>query len=197
MTSTSLFKWRHERSARLDKLMQAHVVVGGSGVGRRWATEELNHAIVLRLASEFQGFCRDLHNEAVNAIALAIANGDTRIEEVASLAYRTGRRLDRANADPVTLRRDFDLLGMSFWPDLYSQCPVKGKLWRQNLELLNSARNGLAHDDYDKVAKIAVLGWPLTLASVRRWRSSLDGLAVAMDRLVKQKVQDVWRTTPW
>lgn len=65
MVSAALTQWRTGRASKLSNLLSAHVAVGGSKAGRRWATEELNHAIVLRLASEFQGFCRDLHDEAV------------------------------------------------------------------------------------------------------------------------------------
>ena len=31
-----------------------------AAAGRRWQTEQLNWALILRLAAEFQGFARDL-----------------------------------------------------------------------------------------------------------------------------------------
>jgi hypothetical protein len=34
--------------------------VRGANSGRRWITDELNHALILRLAAEFQGFARHL-----------------------------------------------------------------------------------------------------------------------------------------
>lgn len=58
MSSAALTSWRTDRAARLDRLVAAHAAVGGAGPGRRWVTEELNHALILRLASEFQGFAR-------------------------------------------------------------------------------------------------------------------------------------------
>jgi hypothetical protein len=64
MTSVALNAWRSTRAGRLDRLRSAHTAIGGSGRGRRWVTEELNHALVLRLAAEFQGFARDLHEES-------------------------------------------------------------------------------------------------------------------------------------
>ena len=40
-----------------------------SDPARRKATEQLNWALALRLAGEFQGFARDLHDEATIALA--------------------------------------------------------------------------------------------------------------------------------
>jgi hypothetical protein len=197
MSSKSLRKWRTARSVKLDRLMQAHVIVGGSGAGRRWATEELNHAIVLRLASEFQGFSRDLHNEAVDTVAEVLSRGDGRLNEVLQLPYRAGRRLDRGNADPGTLGKDFAMLGLEFWPDLKARYPVMGERWRQSLEMLNCARNGLAHDDVKRLQSAHALGWPLTLASIRRWRNGLDGLAGGMDHVTKVHIEALWKVTPW
>jgi hypothetical protein len=54
--------WRKERSERLDELLHAHQSVGGPSRGRRWRTATLNEALLLRLAAEFQGFARDLHD---------------------------------------------------------------------------------------------------------------------------------------
>jgi hypothetical protein len=197
VTSISLRKWRTDRALKLDRLMQAHIIVGGSGAGRRWATEELNHAIVLRLASEFQGFSRDLHSEATVCVVKVLAQGDRRLEEVMQLLYKTGRRLDRANADPGTLGNDFAMLGLEFWPDLRIRYPQMGERWRRSLEALNNARNAVAHDDEERLRRSYTAGWPLTLESVRRWRKGLDGLAAGMDHLTGRHIEQLWKVTPW
>jgi hypothetical protein len=93
MVSAALSEWRSRRDAKLRNLLDAHIAVGGSGAGRRWATEELNHALVLRLASEFQGFCRDLHEEAVGRLVETAAPTDLQPQQVLAIPYRTGRRL--------------------------------------------------------------------------------------------------------
>jgi hypothetical protein len=56
--------WASARTDRIKRLRAAHQTLGGTGPGRRWVTDELNHALILRLASEFQGFARDLHDES-------------------------------------------------------------------------------------------------------------------------------------
>lgn len=57
--------WIGQRQARLAELFAAHATIGGSGRGRRWRTSQLNWALTLRIAGEFQGYARDLHTLAV------------------------------------------------------------------------------------------------------------------------------------
>jgi hypothetical protein len=52
----------------LDSLEAVHERVTEKRRGRQYATEHLNLALFVRLAAEFQGFCRDLHEDAVLAI---------------------------------------------------------------------------------------------------------------------------------
>jgi hypothetical protein len=68
--------WRKERSERLDELLHAHQSVGGPSRGRRWRTATLNEALLLRLAAEFQGFARDLHEQTCDTFAVWITPSD-------------------------------------------------------------------------------------------------------------------------
>jgi hypothetical protein len=122
MVSASLVSWRSARLRRLDRLRAAHDLYG-SGPGRRWETEELNHALVLRLASEFQGFARDLHREALDAVVLTVGRSAPGMAAVLSIPYVSARRLDRGNADPQALNKDFGLFGMRLWAELESRYP--------------------------------------------------------------------------
>lgn len=112
MPSIALHDWRTGRADRLDRLLAAHATVGGTGPGRRWLTEELNHALVLRLAAEFQGFARNLHTDAARAVAAALAAGVAPRETALLRAFLTARRLDRGNATETVLAHDFGLLGL-------------------------------------------------------------------------------------
>lgn len=181
---------------RLDRLRTAHEVYG-SGPGRRWETEELNHALVLRLASEFQGFARDLHGEALRALVAGVAPDTPSVQAVLRVPYMAGRRLDRGNADPAALGNDFGLLGMQLWEKLKLRYPSRCSAWNQKLTMLNVARNGLAHDDHRKLGQARAEGWPMTLRSVDRWRSALDGLAQGMDRVVGDHIASIIRVSPW
>lgn len=177
MVSASLQTWHAHRMPRVDRLRTAHKVFG-SGPGRRWETEELNHALILRLASEFQGFARDLHDEAINAVVVAVAPGAPEMQAVLRIPYAA----DRGNADPGALGKDFGLFGMQLWADLESRYPARCATWNRTLEILNTARNGIAHDDRSKLARARASGWPMTLQSVSRWRSALNGLPKAWMR---------------
>ena len=62
--------WDTHCAARLNQLEQIHADVRGSGRGRRWYTGQLNRSLLVALVGQFQEYCRDLHNEAIE-----LANG--------------------------------------------------------------------------------------------------------------------------
>lgn len=197
MSSAALLDWQSHRAARIDRLRAAHTVIGDSGPVRRWLTSELNQPLILRLAAEFQGFARDLHNEASGVVVAALAPDDLRKQIVLKIPYTSARKLDRGNAEPGGLGQDFGLFGMDLWTELRRTFPNGAQRWQEQLRLLNTARNGLAHDDARRIAEVQAAGWPLTLDSVRRWRISLDGLAKGMDHVVGKHLQQVFGSTPW
>ena len=171
--------------------------MGGTAPGRRWATTELNHALVLRLASEFQGFARELHNEAVTTLTAFAAGGRSDLMESLGRPYEVARHLDRGNAHPGSLGHDFGLFGIQLWGELIATYPVKAPAWMRRLDALNRARNALAHDNVDRLARVDAAGWPMTLRSVRRWRKSLDGLTKAMDHVTRRGLVRLTGTVPW
>ncbi len=61
MPSTSYGEWTASRAVALNEMAQAHAAVGGTQRGRRFATQHINTSYAVLLASQFQGFCRDLH----------------------------------------------------------------------------------------------------------------------------------------
>ena len=60
MHSTSLQQWETVRASELDEIADAHAAVGGTKRGRRYTTQQINRAFAVLLASQFQGFCRNL-----------------------------------------------------------------------------------------------------------------------------------------
>jgi len=64
MASAALARWRAERSSRLDELVQAHRRITGAAAGRPTQTQQINWALVLQLAVDFQGFARDPTSKA-------------------------------------------------------------------------------------------------------------------------------------
>src|ERR1700688_4903210 len=98
MPSNSLQQWRRSRRIQLDEILAAHRAVGGAGRGRRYATEQINHAYAVLLASQFQGFCRDLHTECVEYFVRVL--NPTTVESVVRAEFLRNRSLDRGNANP-------------------------------------------------------------------------------------------------
>jgi hypothetical protein len=196
MTSVALQAWRSTRANRLDRLQSAHTAIGGSGPGRRWLTEELNHALILRLAAEFQGFARELHDEVSMAIADSLSGGVAQRRNALDRAFTTTRRLNRGNATAEVLAHDFGLLGLVLWDELQQRFS-RPRQWRDRLGLLNDARNGLAHADQQKIDRVANAGWPLTLRSAQRWRGTLDALASGIDRVTGDHLRRVFGVRAW
>lgn len=192
MASNALTKWRTDRAVRLDRLEVTHTALNA-----RTLTDGLNRALVLQLAAEFQGFARDLHDDAASALVASLAPGNPLRQYALIVPYERNRRLARGNAGPTSLGEDFTLFGMHLWDELRRHHPTRGRQWRDRLELLDHIRNGLAHADDQKVAKVVAAGWPLTLRSARRWRGTLDRLATAMDRSVFDHLSRRFDVTSW
>jgi hypothetical protein len=165
-------------------------MVTGGRRGRQYATEQLNLALFVSLAAQFQGFCRDLHDAAAIQIANSLSPGnDDQIPVVLNALVRS-RKLDVGNASPGGIGSDFAILGMTFWPDVTSAYQTRGPKWTQTLGDLNEVRNAVAHSDRAKLAAVRNRN-PLTLATFRKWRRSLDGAASGFDCVVGAYLQVV------
>ena len=58
------------------------------------------------------------------------------------------RKLDRGNANPGSLGQDYGRLGIEFWDEVRKLSP-RNSARSQALEMLNSWRNAIAHQDFD------------------------------------------------
>lgn len=197
MTSRALTGWRTERTGRLGQLLIAHRSVGGPARGRRWRTSALNDALILRLAAEFQGFARDLHDLACDRFASWTAPTSPAVESVIRNRLSEGRDLDRGNARPGSLGRDFGRFGFEVWPALATRDLASTK-HNESLERLNAARNAVAHDDAAAQAALRSQGYPLVLRTYHRWRGDLDALAGNLDVEVSHQLGRIFgRPAPW
>src|SRR6266498_950848 len=113
MPSVSHIRWSVVRLAALDELENAHRSVGGTGPGRRVATQQINQAYAVLLSSQFQGFCRDLHTECVDYLVRPLPSLTMRAILIAE--FLVNRRLDRGNPNPSNIGADFNRLGLVFW----------------------------------------------------------------------------------
>ena len=196
MGSTSLVKWRGVRQRRIRELLDAHTRIGGSGAGRRWQTEQLNWALVLRIAAEFQGFARDLHDQGADYFVTRAAGGNASLASVLNSRLMDNRDLTRGNAHPGALGNDFGRLGLQLWPALGHRYR-RAAAWNRALEALNAARNAIAHAEDPAIAALNASGWPLTrLSTVQRFHRTTDQLARGMDTVVAAHLSRLFGGAP-
>jgi hypothetical protein len=193
MPSKSLAEWQDHRADALDEIAQAHAAVGGTSRGRRFATQQINRAYAVLLASHFQGFCRDLHSECVDHIITELAPGASMVA-ILRLELTRGRKLDSGNAQPGSLGDDFGRLGIQLWEELY-KTDVTHKFRNVTLERLNRWRNAIVHQSLDPLR----LGGTTTLrlTQVRAWRNTCNRLAAAFDEVMHTYLQGLTGTSPW
>jgi hypothetical protein len=179
------------RAAALDEIESAHASVGGTGRGRRYATQQVNRAYAVLLASEFQGFCRDLYSEGMDHVVLA-APPNTR--GVVKAQFLWGRSLERGGPQAGAVGSDFGRFGVPFWDNVYGLHAANERR-KELLDELMRWRNAIAHNDFDP----AVFGPNpvLHLADVRGWRSALNGLCPAFDTVMRDLLAAMLGAAPW
>lgn len=191
MPSNSLIRWDSERMNALGEIENAHIMVGGTERGRRYATQQINYAYVTLLSSHFQGFCRDLHSECVDHIVGMVPN---QLQGFLRKELTWNRNLDRGNPNPGAIGSDFSRLGVDLWKAVYA-LDARNERRRAILQDLASWRNAIAHQDFDSVAAGAVP--TLHLARVRAWRSVLTALARHFDNATYNYLHGLAGGSPW
>jgi hypothetical protein len=185
-------RWEKERSVALDEIEAARLAVGSGDPRRRAAAQQLNQAYLLLLSSQFQGFCRDLHSEAILHVADHVTPAP--MKDLVREQLLAGRVLDRGNPTPGNLGSDFARFGLELWPTLLSR--GKRNLRRRDLLSEMSAwRNAIAHQDFDSPA----LGGrsTVTIESVRRWRAACNGLVVELEAVLGHHLVSLVQVSAW
>jgi hypothetical protein len=150
-------------------------------------TDENLRALVAMLSAHFQGFCRDLYDEAALAFATALPGP---LSAVAQAQSRAQVALGTGNPNLQNLTRDFDRFGFALKVEL-DRNPASA-LRLNHLALMNQWRNYVVHH-----GTTAPSGPPLDLQMVRTWLASLDELAAELDRIVYDYFQTALGITPW
>lgn len=195
MPSVALTRWRGERAAVLNELEQAHHAVGGRGRGRRTQTQSINEALLLRLAAEFQGFCRDLHAEGVEAFRVRLATTHPAVSVAVSATLGRTLRLDHGNPGPKELRRDFSRFGVELFDEL-TAANSRSAVRLVALKDLMEMRNAIAHADTQGLAALAQRGIRLNLNTFRNTRSKLSVLAGTLDMVIGRHIGQLFSEPP-
>jgi hypothetical protein len=184
-------RWAVERASQLDDFERFLAAAARSERSRRGSAVQILHPFAVLLASQFQGFCRDLHSECVEHVSLALMPPGLRRLVLAQFAH--GRRLDRGNPTPGNIGADFNRLGLSFWRGAI-QDDARNEVRRRKLERLNRWRNAITHQDFDPMS----LDPPrLTLGVVHSWRGACDGAARSFDRVMRRHLASLLGKVPW
>lgn len=194
MPSKSLETWRTTRAESLDEIVAAHRKVGGSGRGRRFATQQINHAYAMLLSSQFQGFCRNLHAECIDHLFGSVASMSVPLFEIIRRDFIQGRKLDKGNPNPGNIGSDFNRFGFKFWDDVCRH-DVQNAARQKELELLNEWRNAIAHQDFDPTKLGGIPS--LRLSHVTQWRQVCDVLAAEFDEVLRNYIHSITGTSPW
>jgi hypothetical protein len=193
MPSQAYRRWRTVARAELDELARAHLVSDGTSPHRRFAVQQLNRAYAVLLASQFQGYCRDLHSECAEHL-LRTLNPPVQLEAITLAGFTRARQLDRGNAQPDNLKEDYQRLGISLW-EVLRAADARADQWRATLGVLNQWRNAIAHRDFDPKK----LGGTVTLkrSQVKQWRTVCNDLARLMDAALNVHLLYLTGKHPW
>lgn len=192
MPSQSYQLWLADRCPTLDEIESAHASVGGTGPGRRFATQQINQAYAVLLSAQFQAFCRDLHSEAAGC--WVDATSPVACQSILRTELLSNRKLDRGNPNPGNIGSDFNRFGIAFWNEVLA-LDVRNAGRRDQLELLNRWRNAIAHQDFDAVAPGGAV--TLLLSQVRAWRSICHELARYFDEATRAIIERKLGSSPW
>ncbi len=194
MPSRSLRQWQTTARTALDEIAAAHAAIGGTQRGRRYATQQINQAYAMMLSSQFQGFSRNLHSEAVDLLCAQplLPPRDQRLD-ILRVRLTEGRKLDSGNPNPGNIGSDFNRLGIEFWRMLKRNPANEARC--KSLERLNDWRNAIAHQDFnpDRLGGRSTL----LLQDVRQWRATCEELATEFDAVIANHLAIILGAMPW
>lgn len=185
--SAALEDWFGHRRDELRAVEQAHqqVAQASPGAGRPLGRggDQIAHAFIVRMNAEFQGFVRELHDLAIDALLRASQVPKKHRPPLVNAAT-DGRRLDQGNAGLDALKRDFRRIGHTGLLQNLSTLNPHHASDRARYEQLIELRNALAHGNANQLRALVARGIKPTLTWGRQALPSLNRLARALDRSV-------------
>ena len=187
MPSQSLKIWRADRLPALNATDAQCSACSPAAAPNAVLLGENLRGYVMLLSAHFQGFCRDLYGECVQAVAKSCPPA---LRTIFQLQCFAGLQLEKANPTFETLRKDFNRLV----PDISLSVNANpaNKLLVTHLGQLAAWRNHAAHS-----GRTTPASGPLALASVRGWLTSCDGLAQVLDAALYNELSAALGSPPW
>jgi hypothetical protein len=198
MDSEALKTWKDSRIRELNQLAAIHNKIGGPKAGRRYATEQLNHAYLVAVSAQFQGYCRDLHTEATFGFVDHLKTSRA-FARILTRTLTKNRKLAQKNPSQGAIAEDFGFLGMEdFWRSVEKQAGTKRTKQRLKwLEKMNIWRNAIAHNDFElSEGNTKAVGGRLRprLTEVKNCRKACEFLAEQMASAWQQFLADLAST---
>ncbi|MFF8440612.1 hypothetical protein ACF07U_06985 [Streptomyces californicus] len=189
MTSVALIDWNAQRAQRIALAWGVHTTLAAPPQ-IAWHSDQALAIIVQRLSTEFQGFTRALHDEAVDVFVNQVAGANLALEAILRERMTAERSLSKGNPTKKALGSDFGRLGFTFWAAM-QQANGRANAWSAELDKLIEMRNGVAHDDTAKLSRLASEGYPLSVGTLRNWQKTLGDIAATMDVVVASSLSAV------
>lgn len=139
----------------------------------------------MALVAQFQTYCRDLHDEAVD---VHVSYSMPQQSELLRTLLSQGRKLDSQTPRSSTLGSDFGRLGFP----LIEAVKAVGSAAEEDLhrlDVLCDFRNAIGHGNETEVTAIVSQGEiKATKTIYKRYRRTLDRLAGTLDRVVADEM---------
>ncbi len=195
--SVPLERWLDDRRKVVDVLAQAHRHIGDVvGPGRpKDVSKPLAHAYLTGMVSEFQGFCRDLHDLAVQRLLDATGSSPSYIALLTE-GLTKGRGIDRGNATLATIKSDFSRLGLPSL-DLSVHNPAWSGGDSSRFQKIFELRNAIAHGNEKELDDLRARDAKDTVTWARDRLPVLNRVARALDHTVWDHLVSVTGTDPW
>ncbi|MCJ7857191.1 hypothetical protein [Corynebacterium kalidii] len=158
------------------------------------AVENIDRTLYPALVAEFQGFCRDLHDETISTISEEASWPTEQLAALATAAIRKGRGLNHKNPSPSVIDEDFRSLGLPIWRRAQQLHPEDYPGWRASLETLVRIRNAVAHSDQERI-DLFFTKRQLTFAYWEHTRKLLTELAIVMNSVVRTYLVEITMVT--
>lgn len=191
MPSLALERWTTTRCAALDELVHAHDAVIGARPGLDLATQQILQAFTVLLSSQFQAFCRDFHDECVEAFIPPML--EAKWQAAIRTAFTLGRKLDKGNPNRSTIQQDFGRFEIQLL-DMVKALDPGYSVRLVELDSLMLWRNAISHQNFRDSGLDPT---DLSLALVVGWRDACNGLAIGFDALLFDHIQTTVGRAPW
>ena len=196
MPSHALIGWQNHRLPRLKLVDAQNAAIAALVPPNPDLADENLRGYVMLLAAHFQGFCRDLHSECVQAAARAVPVPMLLLFQT---LCQQDRKLDKENAKYSGIKADFERFKFDLTAALTTDPALAPAVQATNagyitrINHLNAWRNYAAHHNVLPPAH----GGPLTLPTVQSWQAACAGLATELDRVMYNQLQLLTGTAPW